>query len=353
MKRILVLLFALFVATTAFAGGRNEQSTEPDSQAPTTEATGEASESTDPGTVIELSDADDFVATVNGVGIPRSDFEIVVQQTRQQYAAQGQQIPEAQLPQLQQNIIDQMVAEELLYQEGTRSGIEASSESVDQQLEQIKGQFQTEEQYSQALEQNGTSEEELREDIERSLVVQQTVQAVTSDLGEVSEEDVETFYTENPQFFESGEQVAARHILISIEGLESEQEMAEAKERAEAIRQELIDGADFATLAQERSEGPSGPRGGDLGTFGRGQMVGPFDEAAFALEEGTISEVVETQFGYHVIQVTEKIDAGSVPIEDVSEDIRQYLQQERQATALEAHVAGLRENADITVQEEL
>jgi peptidyl-prolyl cis-trans isomerase C len=113
----------------------------------------------------------------------------------------------------------------------------------------------------------------------------------------------------------------------------------------------LLDGADFATLAQERSEGPSGPRGGDLGTFSRGQMVAPFEEAAFALDVGEISDIVETQFGFHVIQVTDKIDAALVPVDQVSANIEQYLAQQKQADALSAYVDELRSEAVVELNE--
>jgi peptidyl-prolyl cis-trans isomerase C len=352
---VVLLLLSVLVAPV-FAGGNQEDSETPDSSVETPETGGSEAEDAateDPGTVIDLSDESDFVATVNGVGIPRSDYELVLQQTQQQYAMQGQQITEAQLPELQQNVLDQMVAEELLYQDGIDAGLEASQESIDLQLQQIKSQFETDEQYTQALEQNQTTEEELRSDIERNIIVQQAVQTITGELQPISDQEIETFYDENPQFFESDEQVAARHILISTEGLETEEEIAEARARAEDVRQELLDGADFAALAQERSEGPSASRGGDLGTFGRGRMVPAFEEAAFALAEGDISQVVETQFGFHVIQVTDKVDAGTTPLADVTGDIRQYLSQQRQATALDEYIAELRENANVSINEEL
>jgi peptidyl-prolyl cis-trans isomerase C len=168
---------------------------------------------------------------------------------------------------------------------------------------------------------------------------------------EITDAEVQEFYDENPQYFEQGEQVAARHILISTEGMETDEAVEEARSRAQDVRQELEDGADFAELAKEKSEGPSASRGGDLGTFGRGQMVGPFEEVAFALEEGEISDVVKTRFGFHVIQVTEKIESGVAPVDQVSQNIRQYLSQQKQAEALNAYVDELREDAEIVVNQ--
>lgn len=103
------------------------------------------------------------------------------------------------------------------------------------------------------------------------------------------------------------DQVQASHILLMYEGsARSTATRSKEEARAEilALAKELADGADFQQLAAENSDCPSGMRGGDLGTFGRGQMVGPFEDAAFALEVGNISDVVETDFGFHLIQRT-------------------------------------------------
>lgn len=103
------------------------------------------------------------------------------------------------------------------------------------------------------------------------------------------------------------DQVAASHILLMYEGSErstATRSKEEAQQQMETIKQQLDDGADFAALAGEHSDCPSGQSGGGLGTFGRGQMVPEFDDVTFALEVGATSGVIETPFGYHVIQRT-------------------------------------------------
>jgi peptidyl-prolyl cis-trans isomerase C len=357
MRRYFVIISAIVLALVlpvagVFAGGGQEDQQE-DSQETAAPAPTESDTGSEEATMIDLTDQEKFVATVNGVGILRSDYELAIDRTKQQMAMQGQSISEDQIPQLQQNILDQMVAEELLYQDGIASGLEAEQESVDQQMDSIKSQFETDEQFEAALEQNQTTVEQLRADIQRNLVVQKAVAEATADVEPVGDDEIKTFYDENPSAFERGDQVAARHILISTEGLESESEIESARERAEEVRRQLLDGADFAELAKEKSEGPSASRGGDLGTFPRGQMVGPFEEAAFSLSEGEISEVVETRFGFHVIQVTEKINAGTMPLDDVRENIRQYLAQQKQSSILETYISELRENANVALNEEL
>lgn len=328
-NRVFFALILVLAAGVAFAGG------------------GQESESAEQAAQQPLSD--DLVATVNGVEISKEDYEEAVTQTQDRFAQQGQPVAEEELETFRADILDQLIAEELLYQEAQDQGLALEDGEVDSQIEQMRARFDNDEGWQQALETNGVTEEELRLQIERNGLIQQLIATAVPEPGEVTEEEVQTFYDENPQFFEQGEQIAARHILIDTRELASEADLEDARQRAEDVRQELLDGADFATLAQERSEGPSATRGGDLGTFGRGQMVPAFEEAAFALEEGEISEVVESQFGFHVIQVTEKMDSGLVPVDQVSQSIRQYLAQEKQAQALDDYIEQLRGEADVRV----
>ena len=213
----------------------------------------------------------------------------------------------------------------------------------------MRAQFATDAAWQTALLENDTDEDELRLQIDRNIVIQQVIAGALAEVEPVRMAERQAFYDENPSFFQTGEQVAARHILISTEGLTTDEEKAEALGRAEAIRAELLEGKEFAAVAREKSEGPSGPAGGDLGTFGRGQMVAPGEDAAFSLEPGAISEIIETQFGYHIIQVTEKIDGEIAPLEDVAISIDQDLTQEKQALVLETYVEKLRAAASIVV----
>ena len=349
----IAILTLLFVTSAAFAGGNKEAAADQTEQpaAPAVEET--AQPETTPaqtGTILNTSDPEKFVAVVNGVGILRTDYDLAVQRTRESYLYQGTPIPESDIPLLRAQLLNQLVSEELLYQAALSDGLEPDALSGELQFQNMRSQFPTDEAWQEALDANNTDEDELRFQIDRNNVIQQVITTALATVGPVEAAEIQAFYDENPSYFQNGEQVAARHILISTEGLAPE-EKAEALGRAEAVRAELLAGADFAAVAQEKSEGPSGPRGGDLGMFGRGQMVAPFEEAAFALVPGEISEVVETQFGYHIIQVTERVEAEITPLEEVRPSIEQYLAQEKQAAALEAYVAELRESATVVLNE--
>ena len=105
--------------------------------------------------------------------------------------------------------------------------------------------------------------------------------------------------------------------------------------------------ANFALLAKERSEGPSATKGGDLGFFGHGQMVPPFEEAAFALQPGEISHIVETRFGFHIIKLEERHEGRTVPLEETSGQIRQYLKQQQLQATVAKLIEDLRAGAEI------
>jgi peptidyl-prolyl cis-trans isomerase D len=123
----------------------------------------------------------------------------------------------------------------------------------------------------------------------------------------IPDEELESFYRQNFSRFSIPEQRSARHILIKTSEEDTEDILAEKRIMAEQVLELAKSGEDFAELAKQYSEGPTGPKGGDLGSFSRGRMVKPFDDAAFSLNEGEISDIVETQFGFHIIKL-EKIE---------------------------------------------
>ena len=144
---------------------------------------------------------------------------------------------------------------------------------------------------------------------------------------EIPDADLRAHYEDNGEQFESAEQVQARHVLLrSTEGTSND----ELRARLEQVRGRIAGGEDFAAVAREVSEDPgSAQRGGDLGFFGRGQMVPEFEQAAFGAEPGALVGPIETQFGLHLIEVTARRDAGRSPYEEVREQIRFQLAQER------------------------
>lgn len=290
-----------------------------------------------------VDDPQKVVFTVNGDPIRAGDIQMAAQQVAQQMAASGQQVDGERIGVLAlQNVADGI----LLAQEANRREISVEQAEVDQSIAQAEQRAGGAEQLDMALRQQGISRDRFTEMVKESLMVNKLVESLTAEVS-VSDEQIAAFYEENKDRFEKPEQVKARHILIKVEQGADEEAKAEARARAEAARERALAGEDFAELAKELSEGPSAPRGGDLGFFDKSRMVEPFANAAFAMEPGDTSEVVETRFGYHVIRVEDRQPGSTPTLDEVSQRIRQGLMQQGRAAEVEELLVGLRDQAEI------
>ena len=157
---------------------------------------------------------------------------------------------------------------------------------------------------------------------------------------------MEAFYKADTNRFAAPETVQARHILLKVEESATPAQKAARKADAEALQKQLVDGKlDFAKTAMATSDCPSKARGGDLGSFARGQMVKPFEDAAFSQAPEVIGPVVETPFGFHIIKVVKHNPATVTPLDEVRVKIRAYLKSQGQKDKFETFLEGLRKNA--------
>ncbi|KPP86470.1 MAG: peptidyl-prolyl cis-trans isomerase C [Rhodobacteraceae bacterium HLUCCO07] len=238
----------------------------------------------------DAPNADTVVATVNGTEITLAHMILMRNNLPEQYA----QLPDDVMF---QGVLDQLVHQTVLMQshEGAMPG-------------RVKTALENE---------------------ERSLMAAEAIQTTLD--SELSEDALRAAYEEQYADATPAKEYNAAHILV------------ETEEEARAILSELEDGADFAKLASERSTGPSGPNGGDLGWFGEGMMVAPFEEAVLALEVGELSTPVETQFGWHVIKLNETRLTDAPEFEDV----RSEIESELQADVIQSRIDELTEEATI------
>jgi len=278
------------------------------------------------GSPTPTEDINPPVLKVNGDTIYAAEISMVMANIAGQMGGRDQVPDEQELLQL---ATQRVVEQKLLSQEALRFGIESDELRIAQVVQAAEQQAGSHEALLENLEVRGSSYDQLVGMIREMDLVRSFIETKISPTIQVSDEEVETFYTENPELFKTEEQVRARHILFaSAEGADPEAEKL-AKTKADAARQRALAGEDFATLAKELSEGPSAANGGDLGFFSRDQMVAPFSEAAFALEPGESSEVVQTRFGFHVIRVEERRVEGAAPIEESSAQVRSFLAQQK------------------------
>ena len=289
-------------------------------------------------------------ATVNGVEILERKLQTAVNNYMRE---QGSDVGAIRLPEnfqeIRLKVLDVMIGQELLWQAAQRDGLVAGDEAGDAAHARGRDSFGEEIKFEINLKEGGYSPDSYREELRRRLSAQKWVE--TRVLANVSVDDaaVSSFYAENSAEFTLPEQVHARHILRQLDAGSSDAERQAARELLEDIRRRVEAGEDFATLAREHSEDGSAPRGGDLGFFGPGMMVKPFERAAFALSPGEMSDIVETHFGLHLIQLLERKPGGVVPQAEVSEQIRSYLFQQAYQKSLIDAVEELREAAQIEI----
>jgi len=167
----------------------------------------------------------------------------------------------------------------------------------------------------------------------------------------VPKEEIASYYEKNSSEFEQGEQVQAEHILIRVEANASAEDKEKARKSIDMIQDQLKNGESFATLAEQFSEDPgSKNKGGNLGYFGRGQMVKEFEDAAFATKPGETSPPVQTSFGWHLIHVLDRKAPEKLPLEQVSKEIEARLKADRNEKALKKLIEELKSKYPVTVK---
>ncbi len=289
----------------------------------------------------------DKMAVVNGVVITRDQYDKELQVHLGRVSRQGKQISDDQMAELKKEILEGLIEREVLYQESRKAGIKIDDQRINDQMAGIRKRFPNEEEFKKALANMDLTEEEVRAQIQRGLAIRELIDQKVANKVVITDEETNAYYAGNPQLFKQPEQVKASHILIKVEPTADDAKKAEAGKKIEEIQQKLKDGGDFAELAKEYSEGPSGPKGGDLGYFQRGQMVKPFEDAVFSMQTNEVSGRVETRFGYHLMKVYDKKPGQTLAYADVKDKIAQRLKQEKVQKDATQYVENLTKNAEV------
>ena len=277
-----------------------------------------------------------YIAEVNESGITSDQLQSAFLNAISRYDDKTlSSLDQSAIVSFKKNILGQLIDYELLYQQAQKEKIKISNDDINLEIDKIKDNFSSPEEFDEALKANNITLVRLKEDIKRQLMINSILEETRNQIS-ISDEELLEYYNENKDSFLEPEQVHARHILV------------ETEEEANNLLLQLKEGlTDFAELAKEKSIGPSAPSGGDLGFFARGQMVKEFEEAAFSLEPGDISGVVQTQFGYHIIKCEEKKEEHSPTFEEAKERISNTLKYQRENEAISALTSKLREEAVI------
>ncbi|MGG1631045.1 foldase protein PrsA [Rossellomorea sp. NRS-1567] len=206
--------------------------------------------------------------------------------------------------------LDTLIAEKIVELEGDKEDISVKDSEIDEELESMKDSYGGEEAFNEALASSGASLDSVKENIRSFLMTEKLLKDRIS----ISDDQIKEYFEANKDSFAQEEQVEASHILVDDE------------KSAQEVKKKLDDGGNFAELAKEYSTDTSNAEsGGELGFFAKGEMVTEFDEKAFAMKKGEISEPVKTEFGYHIIKVTDKKDAKEAVLADHKEEIKDIL----------------------------
>lgn len=296
---------------------------------------------------VEKPLSDGKVAVVNGTVIPRAEFDRGMERAYRQFAGTGRSLSESQLPEVKKGVIESLINQELLYQESQNNSIKVEDKEIDKQLDALKKRFPSAKEYDAALAKMNLSEVEIKSQITKGLAIQQFIDTKFVQKITVSDDETKAHYNNNLDLFKQPEQLRAMHILVMVAPQATEEQKAAARKKLKEVQQKLGKGEDFEALAKEYSEGPSGAKGGDLGYFGRGQMVPAFEEVAFALKAGAVSDIVETRFGYHLIKVVDKKPASTMSYEEVKDNLTQYMKQRKIQEQVKLYIDELQKKAKV------
>jgi peptidyl-prolyl cis-trans isomerase C len=290
---------------------------------------------------------DDVAAKVNGVPITTVELNRSFQAHVQVPYSVVQEDPRAK--EVLRQILDNLIDRELLLQQAKSVKMTVTPQQVDAQMQQLAQRFPSPEAFEQALTAQNVTMDALKKDVEGQLLRQQLVKKEILDKVNVSARDVQNFYNKNKDKYVEEEQVRARHILVRVPQEVTPADDAKLKGKADDALKRAKKGEDFAALAKELSDDGSKEKGGDLGFFPRGRTVAPFEEAAFALQPGQVSDVVRTQFGYHIIKVEEHKTGRALPFDEAKEQVKEDLTREQTYERYQQYVAGLRSKAKVEV----
>jgi peptidyl-prolyl cis-trans isomerase C len=310
----------------------------------------------EPSTADETT-TDSVAVTVNGVDITESEIDKLIKPQLDMMAKQSSNQAPAYVEQmkkmLRQPALNAMIVGRLLDEKVKETNIVVADEEVITRIREIASAQKPPlslEDFEKKITEYG-SYDKVKQEVRKGLSYQKFMQTQWAGKINVTEEDAKKHYDENPKQFETPEQVRASHILIKPDTADpnADPNLAKAKAREEIqdLLKQVKAGADFAEVAKANSACPSAARGGDLNFFPRGRMAAPFEEAAFELEIGQISDIVETSYGYHVIKVTDRKDTSLVSFEQARNSIVNKLAQEKQSEFTKKYIESLKAKASI------
>jgi peptidyl-prolyl cis-trans isomerase C len=289
-------------------------------------------------------------ARVNGEPIYEDQLQRAVQESLAQLARHGARKDDTNLvKRLQARQLNELIGNLLVYQESKKRTIENVDEKVDQRVKDLEKKYGAGDGMARYLQIRRMTMDDLRESLKARVRVDEYLKEQGVLEPEIPEDRIREMYDADPESFSTTETVRVSHILIAVDRQAGTEEKQQARQEAEQIREEILAGKDFAAMAKAHSDDRTALEGGDLGHIKRGYMPAAFDEVAFSLETDTVSEVVETKFGYHVIKAVDRQPARIIPYEQMRDFLKTYLQGEESKKKLATHIAELRKRSEVEI----
>jgi peptidyl-prolyl cis-trans isomerase C len=295
--------------------------------------------------------ANEIVAQGKGVKVTRAQLDEQVINLKAAAVARGQAVPPDRMKMIEQQVLGRLIGLQILNGISTEADRTNGTDVATKRFEVIKENAGSDENFTRQLKTVGMT----GDDLKKKLIEEAVADAVLerSITFEVSDADVKKFYDDNPAEFEQAEQVKAAHVLVGTKGDLGDDLSADKKKEklklAEDILKRARAGEDFAELAKKYSDDPGSKNNGGVYTFPRGQMVPEFEAAAFGLEPGKVSDIVTTQFGYHIIKLIEKIPASKVELAKAEPKIKQYLKTRGIQKQIPAYMQKLEKDANVEI----
>jgi len=270
---------------------------------------------------------DGAVAVVGDQEISKAEFDALMHRARSAYEQRKTPFPKTGTPEykaLQTQAMQYLVQQAKYRQKADDLDVKVSDKEIDARLKQVKQQYfgGSEEQYKKNLKTQGLTDEQVRAEIENQLISEKIYDKVTEDV-KVSDADIAAYYNDHKKDYKVAQSRDVRHILVGPKAL------------ATKLRAQLANGGSWAALAKKYSKDPSSKDTGGKLTVRKGETVPEFDKTAFSLKKNQISQPVKTQYGYHIIEALSDVKpAGTTPLKDVKEQIRQQLLQEKRQAAI-------------------
>lgn len=294
---------------------------------------------------------DDVVARVNGTVIYRKAVREVVQGA---LAVADAQPDPATIGKLADAALDSLIALELLYQESQTQGTTVTAAAIDEEMARTRSRFPDAGSFNSLLKARGMSEADLRRDTQKTMAVNRLLESTVWKGIKVTPEQAKQFYEQNRDEFKHPAEIRVSHILIRVKEGASAADRKAAQQRAAGLLEQLKAGADFAQMARDNSQDPSSAaQAGDLGYVAPGETDPAFEKAAFALATNQLSDVVKTPYGFHIIKVTGRRDAGYEPLAEVQDRIKAVLEKRERQQREADLVATLRKKAKVELVEPL